>query len=89
MKSLDELLGSLHLILPGLFSGPLAGSTKVCCSLWTARVRDSLLQVAYYKALRVVHPDKAALRTEDVRERLVCRYAFLALKASYDATVAV
>jgi hypothetical protein len=66
--------------MPALFHGPVIDDSG-------GVVATGVVKRAYYKVLRVVHPDKATARTNDVQEQLVCRYVFIALKASYDASV--
>jgi len=48
-------------------------------------LKDDQLKKAYYKAIRVVHPDKSMARADCAQNQAICNYVFKALETAFHA----
>jgi len=49
----------------------------------TKLLNDSQLKRGYFKAIRVVHPDKSSQRGDSIEAQVICDHVFQALERAY------
>eukprot|EP00486_Rosalina_sp_Unknown_P012319 CAMPEP_0201582754 /NCGR_PEP_ID=MMETSP0190_2-20130828/90327_1 /ASSEMBLY_ACC=CAM_ASM_000263 /TAXON_ID=37353 /ORGANISM="Rosalina sp." /LENGTH=770 /DNA_ID=CAMNT_0048023365 /DNA_START=203 /DNA_END=2515 /DNA_ORIENTATION=+ len=75
-RNIRTLIGKLPDILPADLNWKPIPMTKL--------LNDAQLKKGYYKAVRMVHPDKSTGRGDSIEYQVICDYAFQALEQGFN-----
>jgi len=75
-RNIRNLIGKLPDVLPPSLNWKPIPMTKL--------LNDADLKKGYYKAVRVVHPDKSIGRGDSVENQVICDYVFQALEQAFN-----
>jgi len=75
-RNVRTLIGKLPEVLPPNLNWKPIPISKL--------LNDAQLKKGYYKAVRVVHPDKSIGRGDSIENQVICDYVFQALEQAFN-----